>query len=98
MGFVTLSLFALLICRGFPATCCRWSITGSSPAELFLCIGMVYDRTHTRQIADYGDAASVLPVYAALFIVFTLPCPRTAGHGFIGQILIILGGFAALKK
>ena len=65
---------------------------------LFLCIGMIYDRTHTRQIVDYGGAASFLPVYAALFIVFTLASIGLPGtNGFIGEFLIILGGFTTSK-
>jgi len=65
---------------------------------LFLCIGMVYDRTHTRQIVDYGGTASVLPVYAGLFMVFTLASIGLPGtNGFVGEFLIILGGFATSK-
>ncbi|MBI3593287.1 MAG: NADH-quinone oxidoreductase subunit M, partial [Nitrospirae bacterium] len=65
---------------------------------LFLSIGIIYDRTHTRQIADYGGVATVLPKYAALFMVFTLASIGLPGtNGFIGEFLIILGGFTASK-
>ena len=97
MGFVTLGLFALNM-QGLQGGILQMVNHGIVTGGLFLCIGMVYDRTHTRQIADYGGAASVLPVYAALFIVFTLASIGLPGtNGFIGEFLIILGGFATSK-
>jgi NADH-quinone oxidoreductase subunit M len=65
---------------------------------LFLSVGVVYDRTHSRQIADYGGLSTHMPVYAAFFMVFTLASigfPLT--NGFIGEFLILLGGFTANK-
>src|SRR5208337_4063757 len=97
MGFVTLGIFALNM-QGLQGGILQMINHGIVTGGLFLCIGMVYDRTHTRQIADYGGAASVLPVYAALFIVFTLASIGLPGtNGFIGEFLIILGGFATSK-
>lgn len=71
---------------------------GIVTGALFLCVGIVYDRTHSRQIKDYGGLATVLPVYAAFFMVFTLASIGLPGlNGFIGEFLIILGGFKAVK-
>jgi NADH-quinone oxidoreductase subunit M len=67
-------------------------ITGA----LFLAVGIIYDQTHSRQIADYGGAATVVPVYAAFFLIFTLASIGLPGmNGFVGEFLIILGGFAS---
>ena len=97
MGFVTLGIFALNM-QGLQGGILQMINHGIITGGLFLCIGMVYDRTHTRQIADYGGAASVLPVYAALFIVFTLASIGLPGtNGFVGEFLIILGGVATSK-
>ena len=69
---------------------------GVVTGALFLSVGMIYDRTHTRQISDYGGVASVMPVYASMFMVFTLASiGLPATNGFIGEFLIILGGFRA---
>ena len=71
---------------------------GVVTGAMFLCIGMIYDRTHTRKIADYGGVATALPVYAAFFMVFTLASVGLPGtNGFVGEFLIILGGFTASK-
>ncbi|MBF0557717.1 MAG: NADH-quinone oxidoreductase subunit M [Nitrospirae bacterium] len=97
MGFVTLGIFALNL-QGLQGGILQMINHGIVTGGLFLCIGMVYDRTHTRKIVDYGGAASVLPVYAALFIVFTLASIGLPGtNGFVGEFLIILGGFSASK-
>ncbi|MBF0506902.1 MAG: NADH-quinone oxidoreductase subunit M [Nitrospirae bacterium] len=97
MGFVTLGIFALNI-QGLQGGILQMLNHGIVTGALFLCIGMIYDRTHTRQIADYGGAATIFPVYAAIFMVFTLASiglPST--NGFVGEFLIILGGFTASK-
>ncbi len=97
MGFVTLGIFALNM-QGLQGGILQMINHGIVTGGLFLCIGMVYDRTHTRQIADYGGAASVFPVYAALFMVLTLASIGLPGtNGFIGEFLIILGGFTTSK-
>jgi NADH-quinone oxidoreductase subunit M len=95
MGFVTLGIFALNT-QGMEGGVLQMINHGIVTGALFLSIGAIYDRTHTRQIADYGGVASVMPTYAALFMVFTLASiglPST--NGFVGEFLIILGGFAA---
>jgi NADH-quinone oxidoreductase subunit M len=95
MGFVTLGIFALNT-QGMEGGILQMINHGIVTGALFLSVGAIYDRTHTRQISDYGGVASVMPVYAAMFLVFTfasIGLPIT--NGFIGEFLIILGGFAA---
>jgi NADH-quinone oxidoreductase subunit M len=97
MGFVTLGLFALNT-QGLQGGILQMINHGIVTGALFLLVGMVYDRTHTRQIADYGGVATVLPVYAAFFMIFTLASIGLPGtNGFIGEFLIILGGFTSSK-
>ncbi|OGW32266.1 MAG: NADH-quinone oxidoreductase subunit M [Nitrospirae bacterium GWF2_44_13] len=95
MGFVTLGIFALNL-QGMEGGILQMINHGVVTGALFLSVGMIYDRTHTRQIADYGGVASVMPVYASIFMVFTLASiGLPATNGFIGEFLIILGGFKA---
>ncbi len=97
MGFVTLGIFALNT-QGMQGGILQMINHGIVTGALFLCVGMIYDRTHTRQIADYGGTATVLPIYAAFFMVFTLASIGLPGtNGFVGEFLIILGGFAKSK-
>ena len=71
---------------------------GIVTGALFLCIGMIYDRTHSREIAHYGGTASVMPIYAGMFMLFTLASIGLPGtNGFVGEILILLGGFTVSK-
>ena len=97
MGFVTLGIFALNI-QGLEGGILQMLNHGVVTGALFLSVGVVYDRTHTRKIADYGGLASVMPIYAAFFMVFTLSAiGLPATNGFIGEFLILLGGFTASK-
>jgi NADH-quinone oxidoreductase subunit M len=97
MGFVTLGIFALNI-QGLEGGILQMLNHGIVTGGLFLSVGVVYDRTHSREIRDYGGLASVLPIYAAFFMVFTLASIGLPGmNGFIGEFLIILGGFTASK-
>jgi NADH-quinone oxidoreductase subunit M len=97
MGFVTLGIFALNT-QGVEGGILQMLNHGIVTGALFLSVGMVYDRTHTRKIADYGGLASVMPVYAAFFMVFTLSSiGLPATNGFVGEFLILLGGFTANK-
>ena len=67
---------------------------GVSTGGLFALVGMIYDRRHTRQIADYGGVAHVMPVYAALFMVILLSSIGLPGlNGFVGEFLILQGTF-----
>ena len=97
MGFVTLGIFALNI-QGLEGGILQMLNHGIVTGGLFLSVGVIYDRTHSREIRDYGGLATVLPVYAAFFMVFTLASIGLPGmNGFIGEFLIILGGFTASK-
>lgn len=97
MGFVTLGIFALNS-QGMEGGILQMINHGIVTGALFLTVGMIYDRTHSRMIADYGGLATPMPIYAAFFMVFTLASiGLPATNGFIGEFLIILGGFTANK-
>jgi NADH-quinone oxidoreductase subunit M len=67
---------------------------GLSTGALFLIVGMIYDRAHTRVIADFGGAAKFMPVFAAFFMVISLSSIGLPGlNGFVGEFLILLGSF-----
>ncbi len=95
MGFVTLGIFALNF-QGLEGAIIQMVNHGIVTGALFLSIGIIYEQTHTRQIVDYGGLASITPVFAGLFMVFTMASIGLPGlNGFIGEFLIILGGFSA---
>jgi NADH-quinone oxidoreductase subunit M len=97
MGFVTLGIFALNT-QGLEGGILQMLNHGVVTGALFLSVGIVYERTHTRMIADYGGLATIMPTYAAFFMVFTLAAiGLPATNGFIGEFLILLGGFTASK-
>jgi NADH-quinone oxidoreductase subunit M len=97
MGFVTLGIFALNI-NGIEGGILQMINHGIITGALFLSVGIIYEKTHSRQISDYGGVATVLPVYSGFFMVFTLASIGLPGtNGFIGEFLIILGGFTANK-
>lgn len=97
MGFVTLGIFALNT-QGVQGGILQMINHGVVTGGMFLAVGMVYERTHTRLISDYGGLADVMPVFAAFFILFTLASIGLPGtNGFVGEFLIILGGFTANK-
>src|SRR6516165_9939490 len=65
---------------------------GFVSAALFLCVGVLYDRVHSRQIADYGGVANTMPVFAAFFVLFAMANSGLPGtSGFVGEFLVILG-------
>jgi NADH-quinone oxidoreductase subunit M len=95
MGFVTLGLFALSI-QGVEGGILQMINHGIVTGALFLMIGIIYERTHSRLIADYGGLASRVPVYAGFFMVLTLASIGLPGmNGFIGEFLILLAAFKA---
>ncbi len=97
MGFVTLGLFALNA-TGLEGGILQMINHGIVTGALFLGVGIIYERTHTREIADYGGVASRMPVYAAFFMIFTLAAIGLPGlNGFIGEFLILFGAFSAKK-
>lgn len=67
---------------------------GISTGSLFLIVGMIYERRHTRQIADFGGLSKVMPIYAVFFMIVTLSSIGLPGtNGFVGEFLILLGAF-----
>ncbi|MBI5059322.1 NADH-quinone oxidoreductase subunit M [candidate division KSB1 bacterium] len=95
LGFVMLGTFALNI-EGLSGSLLQQINHGISTGALFLLVGVVYDRRHTRMLADYGGIAKVMPVYAALFSIIALSSIGLPGlNGFVGEFLILLGTFAA---
>jgi len=97
MGFVTLGIFALNT-QGLEGGILQMLNHGVTTGALFLCVGIIYERTHTRMIADFGGLAKRLPVYAALFMIFTLSSLGLPGmNGFVGEFLILLGAFTSQR-
>jgi NADH-quinone oxidoreductase subunit M len=97
MGFITLGIFALNS-QGIEGGILQMINHGVVTGALFMCVGIIYDRTHTRKIADYGGLATPMPIYASFFMVFTLAAVGLPGtNGFIGEFLTLLGGFTASK-
>jgi NADH-quinone oxidoreductase subunit M len=95
MGFVTIGIYALNA-QGIEGAIIQMLSHGIISAALFLCVGVVYDRMHTRLIASYGGLVHRMPVYAFVFMVFTLGSVAVPGtSGFVGEFLTLLGGFLA---
>jgi NADH-quinone oxidoreductase subunit M len=93
MGFVTMGLFAMTA-QGVAGSIFQMISHGIVSAALFLCVGVIYDRMHTRQIAAYGGLVYRMPIYAFAFMVFTLANVGLPGtSGFIGEFLTLLGTF-----
>jgi NADH-quinone oxidoreductase subunit M len=93
MGFVTMGLFALTA-QGVAGGIFQMVSHGIVSGALFLCVGVVYDRMHTREIAAYGGLVNNMPLYAAAFMVFTLANVGLPGtSGFVGEFLSLLGTF-----
>ena len=95
MGFVTIGLFTFTP-AGIEGAIMVMLSHGLVSAALFLCVGVVYDRLHTRQIARYGGLVNKMPLYAAAFLVFTLANVGLPGtSGFVGEFLVLVGAFQA---
>lgn len=97
MGYVMIGLFALNS-FGVQGSLYQMLNHGISTGALFLLVGMIYERTHSREIAKYGGLARALPIFTILFFIVTLSSiavPMT--NGFIGEFLILMGTFAANK-
>ena len=93
MGFVTMGIFTMTT-EGIEGSIFQMISHGIISAALFLCVGVVYERMHTREISKYGGIVSVMPRYAVVFMVFTLGGLGLPGTtGFIGEFLILLGTF-----
>jgi NADH-quinone oxidoreductase subunit M len=93
MGFVTMGIFTVTH-QGVEGGIFQMLSHGVVSGALFLCVGVVYDRMHTREIAAYGGLVNRMPIYAACFMVFTLANVGLPGtSGFIGEFLTMLGAF-----
>jgi len=91
MGFVTLGFFMfndMSVQGGIVQMISHGFISGA----MFLCIGVLYDRAHSRQIADYGGVVNKMPKFAAFFVLFSMAnCGLPATSGFVGEFMVILG-------
>ena len=93
MGFVTIGIFVFNQ-EGIEGSIFQMISHGIISSALFLCVGVIYDRMHTRQISEYGGVVNVMPKYAIMFMVFTLGSLGLPGtSGFIGEILVLIGSF-----
>ena len=91
MGFVTLGFF-MMNPLGIEGALIQMISHGFVSGAMFLCIGVMYDRVHSRQIADYGGVVNTMPKFAALFMLFAMAnsgLPATSG--FVGEFMVILG-------
>ncbi|MCY4319882.1 MAG: NADH-quinone oxidoreductase subunit M [Alphaproteobacteria bacterium] len=93
MGFVTIGIFTATH-QGITGAIFQMLSHGIASAALFLCVGVVYDRLHTREIIRYGGLVHRMPIYAIVFMIFTLTSIGLPGtSGFIGEFLILLAAF-----
>ena len=93
MGFVTLGIFTMTQ-QGIEGSIFQMISHGLISAALFLCVGVLYERKHTRLINNYGGIVSIMPRYSVVFMIFTLGAVGLPGTtGFIGEFLILIGAF-----
>jgi NADH-quinone oxidoreductase subunit M len=93
MGFVTMGVFAGTL-QGVGGGIFQMISHGIVSGALFLCVGVVYDRMHTREIAAYGGLVDRMPLYAAVFMLFTMANVGLPGtSGFVGEFLTLIGTF-----
>ncbi len=97
LGFVVLGLFAMST-EGVAGAIYVMLAHGLSTGMLFLLVGVIYERRHTRKISDFGGLAKVMPVYAFFFMVATLASVGLPGlSGFVGEFLVLMGSFKSLS-
>ena len=93
LGYVMLGMFAFNM-QGIQGSIYQMLNHGISTGSLFLIVGMIYERRHTRLIADFGGLSKVMPIYAVFFMIVTLSSIGLPGtNGFVGEFLILLGAF-----
>ncbi|MTJ84117.1 MAG: NADH-quinone oxidoreductase subunit M [Telmatospirillum sp.] len=93
MGFVTIGVFSVQV-QGVEGAIFQMLSHGVVSGALFLCVGVVYDRMHTREIARYGGLVSRMPAYAVVFMLFTMASVGLPGtSGFVGEFLVLMGIF-----
>jgi NADH-quinone oxidoreductase subunit M len=97
MGLIVLGIFAFTT-QGLHGSTLQMLNHGLSTGALFLLVGMIYDRRHTRMISDFGGLAHVSPVLASIFLVVTFSSIGLPGlNGFVGEVLVLAGSFARNK-
>ncbi len=95
MGFVTLGFF-IFNTYGVEGALMQMISHGFVSGALFLCIGVLYERVHSRNIADYGGVANTMPVFAAFFMLFAMSNSGLPGtSGFVGEFMVIMGAVKA---
>ncbi|MBH0239771.1 NADH-quinone oxidoreductase subunit M [Methylobrevis albus] len=95
MGFVTMGIFALNE-QGVQGAIFQMISHGLVSGALFLCVGVVYDRMHTREITAYGGLVNRMPAYATVFLIFTMANVGLPGtSGFVGEFLTLMGAYEA---
>tara|TARA_B100000686_G_scaffold302338_1_gene338326 strand:+ start:35 stop:1537 length:1503 start_codon:yes stop_codon:yes gene_type:complete len=93
MGFVTIGIFTLTK-QGLEGSIIQMISHGLISAALFLCVGVLYDRYHSRMISSYGGLVNIMPKYAFVFMIFTLAALGLPGtSGFVGEFLVLVGAF-----
>jgi NADH-quinone oxidoreductase subunit M len=103
MGFVTLGFFILWsigsgtgAVLGLQGGMVQMVSHGLISGALFLCVGVLYDRVHSRQIADYGGVANTMPIFASLMVLFSMANAGLPGtSGFVGEFMVIIASFKA---
>jgi NADH-quinone oxidoreductase subunit M len=103
MGFVTLGFFLLWSTStgsgaelGMTGGMVQMISHGLISGAMFLCVGVLYDRVHSRQIADYGGVANTMPTFAAFMVLFSMANAGLPGtSGFVGEFMVILASFRA---
>jgi NADH-quinone oxidoreductase subunit M len=97
LGYVMLGMFAFNM-QGLQGSIYQMLNHGISTGGLFLLVGMVYERRHTRMIADFGGLSASMPLFAVFFMIVTLSSIALPGtNGFVGEFLILLGAFRSVK-
>ena len=95
MGFVTLGFF-IFNAYGVEGGLVQMISHGFVSAAMFLCVGVMYDRMHSRQIADYGGVVNTMPKFASLMMLFAMAnCGLPATSGFVGEFMVIMGAMKA---
>lgn len=93
MGFVTFGIFSFNL-EGVQGAVFQMISHGLVSGALFFCVGVLYDRMHTRQIKDYGGVASVMPLFSVVFMIFTFASIGLPGtSGFVGEVLVLISSF-----
>ncbi len=97
MGFVTLGIFSFTL-FGFHGALLQMLNHGVTTGALFLCVGIIYERTHTREIMDNAGIGKIMPIYAGFFGFFSISAFAFPGtNNFVGEIYVLIGTFAHMK-